>query len=231
LGETLLEMLAGLGNFKSQWQPSEIEQLRINLLGRMAYPTVTFGIAPDRVVQLAAQCYAQAGVLPRMSVDAGAHMFSATTFFPSTRPGDSLISNGLATMAFALPAAIATALEDNSQAVICFTGDGGLMMCLGELCTAVETNARVIVVVFNDSALSLIDIKQQSRTLPSQGVHWQHHDFAATMQALGGTGFSVSNEAQYQKALSEAICAAGPCLIDVLVDPSGYSQQLKAMRG
>jgi len=231
LGETLLEMLAGLGNFKSQWQPSETEQLRINLLGRMAYPTVTFGIAPDRVVQLAAQCYAQAGVLPRMSVDAGAHMFSATTFFPSTRPGDSLISNGLATMAFALPAAIATALEDNSQAVICFTGDGGLMMCLGELCTAVETNARVIVVVFNDSALSLIDIKQQSRTLPSQGVHWQHHDFAATMQALGGTGFSVSNEAQYQKALSEAICAAGPCLIDVLVDPSGYSQQLKAMRG
>ena len=231
LGETLLEMLAGLGNFKSQWQPSEIEQLRINLLGRMAYPTVTFGIAPDRVVQLAAQCYAQAGVLPRMSVDAGAHMFSATTFFPSTRPGDSLISNGLATMAFALPAAIATALEDNSQAVICFTGDGGLMMCLGELCTAVETNARVIVVVFNDSALSLIDIKQQSRTLPSQGVHWQHHDFAATMQALGGTGFSVSNEAQYQKALSEAIFAAGPCLIDVLVDPSGYSQQLKAMRG
>jgi acetolactate synthase-1/2/3 large subunit len=62
-------------------------------------------------------------------------------------------------------------------------------------------------------------------------VRWQQHDFAATMQALGGIGFSVSNEVQYQKALSHAICATKPCLIDVLIDPTGYPQQLKAMRG
>ena len=166
-----------------------------------------------------------------MSVDAGAHMFSATAFFPSTRPGDVLISNGLASMAFALPAAIACALDDPSQAVMCFTGDGGLMMCLGELCTAVETQANIVVVVFNDSALSLIDIKQRSRQLPTRGVRWGKHDFAGTMQSLGGLGFSVHNEEEYALALQTALNAGGPCLIDVQIDASGYAHQLKAMRG
>jgi acetolactate synthase-1/2/3 large subunit len=166
-----------------------------------------------------------------MSVDAGAHMFSATAFFAVTQPGDVLISNGLATMAFALPAAIAAAIDEPSAPIVCFTGDGGLMMCLGELCTAIEANARVIVVVFNDSALSLIDIKQQSKQMPSRGVRWGRHDFAKTMQALGGQGFEATTEAQYQEALQKALLHDGPSLIDVQIDPSGYSQQLKAMRG
>ena len=166
-----------------------------------------------------------------MSVDVGAHMFSATAFFAVTQPGDVLISNGLATMAFALPAAIAAALDEPEQPVICFTGDGGLMMCLGELCTAIDSGARLIVVVFNDSALSLIDIKQQSKQLPSRGVRWGKHDFAQAMQALGGKGFEATNEVQYHEALTQALRHQGPSLIDVQIDPSGYSQQLKAMRG
>ena len=166
-----------------------------------------------------------------MAVDAGAHMFSATAFFPSTQPGDVLISNGLATMAFALPAAIAAALDEPTQPVMCFTGDGGLMMCLGELCTAIEVGARIVVVVFNDSALSLIDIKQQSKQLPSRGVRWSRHNFAQAMQALGGKGFEATSEAQFQEAMHQALTYDGPSLIDVQIDPSGYSQQLKAMRG
>lgn len=213
------------------WTPDEIARLRADTLAKLAYGAVTRGVAPDRVVQLAAAACAERALTARASVDAGAHMFSATAYFPSAKPGDLLISNGLATMAFALPAAIAVALDDPSQPVICFTGDGGLMMALGELCTAVENNARVVIVVFNDSALSLIDIKQQARELPTRGVRWQRHDFAGTMRALGGTGLSVADEAQYAAALRTALESRGPCLIDVLIDPGGYGQQLKAMRG
>ena len=165
------------------------------------------------------------------SIDAGAHMFSVAAFFPAARAGDVLISNGLATMAFALPAAISAAVQDPSAPVLCFTGDGGLMMCLGELCTAVEQQAQVIVIVFNDSALSLIDIKQQSRALESNGVRWQHHDFAGTMRALGGFGASVTTEQEFVTAMATALKTNGPSLIDVSIDPSGYPEQLKAMRG
>lgn len=231
LDAILGQLNATLLDYQSGWQPSQWLDIRTQVQEKLAYPPVQYGVAPDRVVQLAAQACADKKILPRMSVDAGAHMFSATAFFPSTRPGDVLISNGLASMAFALPAAIASALDDPTQAVMCFTGDGGLMMCMGELCTAVETQAKIVVVVFNDSALSLIDIKQQSRQLPTRGVRWRRHDFAGAMQALGGLGFSVHNEADYKQALQTALDANGPCLIDVQIDASGYAHQLKAMRG
>lgn len=231
LDAILGQLNATLVDYRSGWQPSQWLNIRTQVQEKLAYPPVQYGVAPDRVVQLAAQACADKKILPRMSVDAGAHMFSATAFFPSTRPGDVLISNGLASMAFALPAAIAGALDDPTQAVMCFTGDGGLMMCMGELCTAVETQAKIVVVVFNDSALSLIDIKQQSRKLPTRGVRWRRHDFASAMQALGGLGFLVHNEVEYTQALQTALDANGPCLIDVQIDASGYAQQLKAMRG
>lgn len=231
LDAILGQLNATLLDYQSGWQPSQWLDIRTQVQEKLAYPPVQYGVAPDRVVQMAAQACADKQILPRMSVDAGAHMFSATAFFPSTRPGDVLISNGLASMAFALPAAIASALDDPTQAVMCFTGDGGLMMCMGELCTAVETQAKIVVVVFNDSALSLIDIKQQSRQLPTRGVRWRRHDFAGAMQALGGLGFSVHNEADYKQALQTALDANGPCLIDVQIDASGYAHQLKAMRG
>lgn len=222
---------AEVSDFVSSWSLEAIAVLRHDVLKRLAYPSVQFGVAPDRLVQLSAQACAEQKFRPRMSVDAGAHMFSATAFFPVTQPGDVLISNGLATMAFALPAAIAAALDEPAQPVICFTGDGGLMMCLGELCTAINSGARIVVVVFNDSALSLIDIKQQSKQLPSRGVRWGKHDFAKVMQALGGQGFEATTEVQYHQALTHALKFQGPSLIDVQIDPSGYSQQLKAMRG
>ncbi len=88
-----------------------------------------------------------------------------------------------------------------------------------------------MVVVFNDSALSLIDIKQQARALATRGVRWEQYDFAGTMRALGGLGLSAADETQYVSALRTALEVRGPSLIDVVVDPGGYGQQLKAMRG
>lgn len=227
------DALARLGqaSIATDWSAAQIAALRAGVLDRLSYGEVRDGIAPDRAVQLTAQAFGQKGIAPRMAVDAGAHMFSATAFFPCGEPGDVLISNGLATMAFALPAAIAAALADPQRPVVCFTGDGGLMMCLGELRTAVETSARVVVIVFNDGSLSLIDIKQQSRGLPSRGVRRTHHDFARSMEAAGAVGWSARTEAELRAALDQALSARGPCLIDVRIDPVGYGRQLKAMRG
>ena len=228
----MLTRLVASGSYpQTGWSPAELEHIRKSAQTQLAYAPVKNAVAPDRVAQLAATSCKEAGIKPMFSIDAGAHMFSVAAFFPAARAGDVLISNGLATMAFALPAAISGAVQDPSAPVLCFTGDGGLMMCLGELCTAVEQQAQVIVIVFNDSALSLIDIKQQSRALESNGVRWQHHDFAGTMRALGGFGASVATEQEFVTAMATALKTKGPSLIDVSIDPSGYPEQLKAMRG
>lgn len=229
--EILTRLVASGGYAQTGWSPAELEHIRKNAQTQLAYAPVKNAVAPDRVAQLAATSCKEAGIKPKFSIDAGAHMFSVAAFFPAAHAGDVLISNGLATMAFALPAAISAAVQDPSAPVLCFTGDGGLMMCLGELCTAVEQQAQVIVIVFNDSALSLIDIKQQSRALESNGVRWQHHDFAGAMRALGGFGASVTTEQEFVTAMATALKTNGPSLIDVSIDPSGYPEQLKAMRG
>jgi len=172
-----------------------------------------------------------AGLNPRITVDAGAHMFSAMAFWRCSEPCDVLISNGLATMAFALPAAIAASLHDPERPVIAFTGDGGLLMCLGELLTAVQQQSQIIVVVLNDGSLSLIDIKQQQREMVPRGMRWERPDFAQMMSGFGGKAFRVSDESEYNNAIDEALGIKGPVLIDVLIDPRGYPQQIKALRG
>ncbi|MBX9698133.1 MAG: hypothetical protein K2X74_01795, partial [Acetobacteraceae bacterium] len=168
---------------------------------------------------------------PRVAVDAGAHMFPATTFWQAARPGDLLISNGLATMGFALPAGIAAALHDPARGAIAFTGDGGLLMALGELATAATLGVKLVVVVFNDATLSLIDIKTDARDLPEGALGWPEADFAGAMTALGGLGLRVVDEAGYAAALQRALAAPGPALIDVRVDPGSYPAQIKALRG
>ncbi len=215
---------------KTDWSTSESSELRDKMRTRLQYPD-TKGIGPQQVVELAVEECKSLKQLPRITVDAGAHMFSAMTFWPCTEPYDVLISNGLATMAFALPAAIASALHEPERPVIAFTGDGGLLMCLGELSVAAEHQARIVVIVFNDQSLSLIDIKQQQRGLPARGVRWNRPNFAQTMEGLGGRGFRVDTLQDYRKALSDALHGDGPSLIDVNIDPSGYPRQMTALRG
>ncbi len=218
------------GLSESDWRLSETARLRRRLAARLEYPQCP-GLGPQQVVELAARAAHDAGVSPRIAVDAGAHMFSAMAFWPAARPHDVLISNGLATMAYALPAAIASALHEPQRPAVAFTGDGGLLMCLGELSVAVQQAARIVVIVFNDQSLSLIDIKQQQRGLPEQGVRWRPPDFAATMEGLGGRGFRVDNADDYHAAVAEALRNEGPSLIDARVNPEGYLAQMESLRG
>lgn len=189
------------------------------------------GLSPQAVVEIAQAACRRAGADPRIAVDAGAHMFPATSFWQAERPGDLLISNGLATMGFALPAGIAAAMHDPARGALAFTGDGGLLMALGELATAATLGAKLTVVVFNDATLSLIDIKKDARSLPEGALGWPEADFAGAMAAMGGLGLRAADEAGYADALDRALAAPGPALVDVRVDPGSYPAQIRALRG
>ncbi|MFM7690518.1 MAG: thiamine pyrophosphate-dependent enzyme, partial [Alphaproteobacteria bacterium] len=128
---------------RSSWTTTEIAQQRDTMRAALTWQG-TGGVAPPRIVSLAQEAAHRAGRRPRISVDAGAHMFSATAFWECAAPRDVLISNGLASMGFALPAALAAALENPADGAIAFTGDGGLMMCVAELATAAEAGAPCV---------------------------------------------------------------------------------------
>lgn len=214
----------------SDWTMDEIARHREAARAALAWAGEG-GVSPPEVVRIAQEAAHGAGRAPRVTVDAGAHMFSATAFWDCAAPRDLLISNGLASMGFALPAGIAAALHEPARGAIAFTGDGGLMMVAGELATAAESGAKLVTVVFNDGALSLIDIKQQQRQLAPAGVRWARPDFARVAEGFGVRGFVARDAVEYRAALAEAFAQDGPALVDVHVDPAGYPAQLQAMRG
>lgn len=211
----------------SAWDAQEMAQLREDLRQRLMVHG-SGEITPQHVIDAAV---AAAPENARICVDAGAHMLPTMAFWQAREPNDVLISNGLATMAFALPAAIAAALHDPQRPVIAFTGDGGLAMCLGELATAAQHGCNITVVVFNDSALSMIGVKQASTGYEPLGVAFSETDFATTARGMGVFGVGCTRREDLEAAMREAFAHPGPALVDVRVDPSGYHDQVKRLRG
>jgi acetolactate synthase-1/2/3 large subunit len=162
-----------------------------------------------------------------LTVDAGAHMLAALPFWPVTRPRGLLISNGLATMGYALPAAIGAALAGHH--VVCLTGDGGLGMVLAELETVARLALPVTVVVFNDAALSLIEIKQGAAQGDATAVRYAPVDLAAAAAALGVPSAAVDTAADACHVLRAA--GPGPFLLDARVDPASYRHLMAVSRG
>ncbi len=221
------QLAVGAGAGAGDWTGAEIADHRQRFLSGMAMAE-TETLSAGSVVSAAVEAF---DPRPRLTVDAGAHMFSACAFWPAQAPLDLLISNGLATMGFAVPAALAAALHDPDRGSLAMTGDGGLLMCLGELKAAGAVGANVTVIVFNDATLSLIDIKRQQRQMPDLGMSWPAPDFAAIAQGFGFTAWTARDAAELRTSCRAAAGATGPRLIDARVDPSAYPAQLRALRG
>jgi acetolactate synthase-1/2/3 large subunit len=217
----LAETAGGAG-----WTDAEIAGLRARLFA--AGELSGNGHTAQSVIEALS---ASAPAETRLTVDAGAHMFSAMTRWPARTPFDVLKSNGLSTMGYAVPASIASRLEQPDRPVVAVTGDGGMMMSLSELSTAARLGLRMTVVVVNDAALSLIDIKQQRQQRPPLGVRYPETDFASAARSLGCAGWRVGRDDALAPAIEEALAFDGPAVVDVTADPSGYRDQMIGLRG
>jgi acetolactate synthase-1/2/3 large subunit len=104
-------------------------------------------------------------------------------------------------------------------------------MCAGELLTAARERLRIIIVVFNDASLSLIEIKQQARHLPAAGVALGAVRWVRLADSFGIAGFEASTETELARAIGQAVLCDGPSLIDARIDPSNYGRMFSAIRG
>lgn len=168
------------------WPNNEPGKARASLRDAFA-PTDDFG--PAAIV------HALRGALPPETVataDSGAHriLFSQTWCAPA--PRRVIQSTGFCTMACALPLAIGHCLG-GSAPVAAFVGDGGLEMGLGDLATARDLELPILLVVFVDSSLELIAMKQRAAGRPAAGVSLGTTDFPAAARAFGGHGAWVDD--------------------------------------
>jgi acetolactate synthase-1/2/3 large subunit len=230
LAEALDVLAAGPGG-TMDWPADAGRAARADAARRLASAAVAAPrrLAPQQVVATARACAPPETIA---TVDAGAHMLAAMPLWDVPQPKMLLTSSGLATMGYALPAAIAAALCLPQAPVLAFTGDGGLGMTLAEIETAVRLSLRVIVIVFNDAALSLIKIKQKPAGHGGdEAVRYRPVSFAAAAAAMGAAGAAVTSERELAAALADALARPGPTVIDASVDPAGYPAIMDLSRG
>lgn len=183
-----------------------------------AIPTGGDPLSHYGLINAVAACVDDSAII---TTDVGQHQMWTAQAYPLNRPRQWLTSGGLGTMGFGLPAAVGAALANPDRKVICFSGDGSLMMNIQEMATAAENQLDVKIILMNNEALGLVH--QQQSLFYQQGV------FAATypgtinfMQIAAGFGLQTCDlnaEEDPQAALQEAISRPGPALIHVRIDP------------
>jgi acetolactate synthase-1/2/3 large subunit len=109
---------------------------------------------------------------------------------------------------------------------VAFTGDGGLGMTLAEIETAARLSLRVIVIVFNDAALSLIKLKQAKMQMVPRAVDFVSPRFDIIGQGFGAVARRVETLAEFAAALREAVTNRRFAVIDALIDPAEYMEQM-----
>jgi pyruvate dehydrogenase (quinone) len=128
-------------------------------------------------------------------------------------------SFNLGSMANALPMALGAQALDRSRPVVSFSGDGGLMMLLGDLRTAVTYKLPVRVVVFDNGSLGMVKLEQEQGGLPEFGTTLDNPDIAAVAAALGLPSRRVTENDELEDAVQWAFGVDGPVLLDVVTNP------------
>ena len=167
--------------------------------------------------------------LPRnavATVDSGAHRILASQVWPCYEPRGLLQSTALCTMGCALPLAIGAKLAAPERAAVVFTGDAGLEMILGELATARDLALALLVVVFVDRSLALIELKQRAMQMENRGVDFEATDFAAVAQALGGTGVNIDSREDLARETAAALGRDGFTLLACHIERRAYDGRL-----
>jgi acetolactate synthase-1/2/3 large subunit len=101
-------------------------------------------------------------------------------------------------------------------------GDGGYLMMVGEINTAVRLNLSVVFVVLRDRYLSLIRVKQTRRRFAWSGVHLYGDTYRPSDTLFGAPVVLAETESAFRSAFALALSASGPTVIEAVVDPSEY---------
>jgi acetolactate synthase I/II/III large subunit len=156
--------------------------------------------------------------------DVGAHKVWVARLYQAYEPNTVIISNGFASMGIALPGAIAAALVRPDRRVVALCGDGGFLMNVQELETAVRVGARLTVVVWRDDGYGLIDWKQRTEFGRPFGVEFGNPDFVALASSFGIPAFRPETAADLAPVLRRALDIDGPSLVEVPID---YRENLR----
>ncbi len=125
-------------------------------------------------------------------------------------------ATGYGTLGYALPAAIGAKLAAPTRPVIALIGDGGIQFTVAELASAVEAQASIIVLLWNNHGYGEIKQYMIKRGLPTIGVDIFTPDLLAVARGFGWRADRAHSVDHLRELLTEAAASGGPTLIEVL---------------
>ncbi len=156
-----------------------------------------------------------------VTADVGSHLHLLGQMWDPQR-GRLIMTNGWSSMGFGLPAAVAAALAEEGATVACVTGDGGVMMQLGELMTIRRLGKKIIVVVLTDGELNLIRVKQSWKNISPYGVTLCRGPLFGSDRVLGIEVVRCVDRESLRDAIKKATRSDESLIIEAVIDPSGY---------
>ncbi|KPK78520.1 MAG: hypothetical protein AMS25_14970 [Gemmatimonas sp. SM23_52] len=219
LGE-LLPALCEMDLGSCEWLEVELNRFR-EQLDEALRPSqrLRSGLSPYEVTQRLRE------LLPREAIhvtDVGSVKFVTSQVWRTYEPLTFFVSNGLSSMSYGLPGAMAAKLLFPDRVVLCTIGDGGFGMTLAELETCVRHGIHFITAVYNDSGLSLIRVVQEYKGYPDYGVDFGAVDFAAVAEAFGAWSARVDSMDDLDRAVREGLRIRCPVVLDIVIDPTEY---------
>jgi thiamine pyrophosphate-dependent acetolactate synthase large subunit-like protein len=148
----------------------------------------------------------------------------ARTFRRIANPESFMQSGVWNAMSFALPTAIVAKMEFPHRDVVALAGDGAFLMTIGDLPTAVEHGANILMIVLNDGAFGQTLMQQTNIYGHTYGTSFRSPDFAEIANACGAKGIRVTEPRHVEDAVREGLAATRhtPALLDVVVANSPY---------
>ncbi len=152
-----------------------------------------------------------------VSTDVGQHQMWTAQGYRFTHTRQFLTSGSLGTMGFGLPAAIGAALSLPKKRIVCFSGDGSIMMNIQELATLSELGVDVTVIVLDNGCLGMV--RQQQEFLfdknYSASTFSKRLDFVKIAEGFGIRAFDATTDESWKK---EAFSGSGPRFVCVKID-------------
>ena len=181
----------------------------------------SFPLKPQRVV---ADTRAALGRSDIVLADTGAVKMWMARLYPTYEPNTCLISNGLSTMAFALPGAIGAKLAAPDRCVLAAVGDGAFLMNSQEIETALRERIPLTVLIWQDDAYGLIKWKMDLELGHDVAVGFSNPDFVAYAQSFGAQGYQVASAGDLLPTLTEALAAD---TVSIIACPVDYTENLR----
>ena len=181
----------------------------------------SFPVKPQRIVSDTRLALGDSDIV---LVDTGALKMWMARLYPTFKPNTCLISNGLSTMAFALPGAIAVKLAYPERKVLAAAGDGGFLMLGSELETAVREHVPIVVLIWEDQAYGLIKWKMDLELSHHSSVDFQNVNFVKYAESFGAKGYRISHADELLPTLKSAL---EDDAVSVIACPVDYSENME----